>query len=197
MAAVGKHVPPFSQHHLNSGPTLALINRIRRWNNIKQALSRLNYGTNIQNTSAPFFCVSWAVKNVDVRNEKTNIASSHLLFLLNTFGMFVLYNIYNVLYIGYRVLPCTQLFCTHTVHIPALELCVWISQQTRYIDPILGQCYGGSTLTQHWVNVSCLLGWVARPFPCVSTIQMTQCWTNVKPALGQAMTPDSDFSVGQ
>ena len=38
-----------------------------------------------------------------------------------------------------------------------------ISQQTRHIDPLLGQRRRrwhniGSTLVQHWVDVSCLLG---------------------------------------
>ena len=37
------------------------------------------------------------------------------------------------------------------------------NQQTRYIDPMLGECWGdvrdgGPTITQHWVNVSCWLG---------------------------------------
>ena len=41
------------------------------------------------------------------------------------------------------------------------------TQQTRYIDPVLGQCWatvcdGGPTLTQHWVDVSCLL-WTRDP----------------------------------
>ena len=38
-----------------------------------------------------------------------------------------------------------------------------MTQQTRYIDPMLGECWSavsdvGPTFTQHWVNVSCLLG---------------------------------------
>ena len=37
------------------------------------------------------------------------------------------------------------------------------TQQTRYIKPMLAQCWstvydGGSTLSQHWFNVSCLMG---------------------------------------
>ena len=36
------------------------------------------------------------------------------------------------------------------------------TQQTRDVDPMLGYCWanedGEPTLTQHWVNVTCLLG---------------------------------------
>ena len=44
--------------------------------------------------------------------------------------------------------------------LPVLSL----SQQTRHIDPTLGQCWPdvfdvGPALTQRWVNVSCFLGW--------------------------------------
>ena len=40
---------------------------------------------------------------------------------------------------------------------------VCISQQTRDVDPTLVQCWadvvdGGTTLSQHWVSLSCLLG---------------------------------------
>ena len=40
------------------------------------------------------------------------------------------------------------------------------SQQTRYIHPILDQCWStvydaGPTLVQYWVDVSCLLGWAS------------------------------------
>ena len=39
-----------------------------------------------------------------------------------------------------------------------------VSQQTRDNEPMLGQCWadvvdGGPTLTQHWFNVACLLGY--------------------------------------
>ena len=38
-----------------------------------------------------------------------------------------------------------------------------LTQQTRDIEAMLGQCWadvvdGGPTLNQHWFNVSCLLG---------------------------------------
>ena len=41
---------------------------------------------------------------------------------------------------------------------------VVLSQQTRYINPMLAQCWptvydAGPTLDQHWVDVSCLLGY--------------------------------------
>ena len=40
----------------------------------------------------------------------------------------------------------------------------WTSQQTRYIDPMLVHCWasvvdGGPTLDQHWLDVSCFLGY--------------------------------------
>ena len=50
---------------------------------------------------------------------------------------------------------------------PALDenpcFLVYASQQTRYIEPMLGQCWsdvvdGGPILAQHWFNVTCLLG---------------------------------------
>ena len=41
---------------------------------------------------------------------------------------------------------------------------VSLAQQTRYIDPMLVQCWtsvvdGDPTLDQHWIDVSCLLGY--------------------------------------
>ena len=41
---------------------------------------------------------------------------------------------------------------------------VQTSQQTRYLEPMLGQCWpivydAGPTLAQHWFKVSCLLGY--------------------------------------
>ena len=42
------------------------------------------------------------------------------------------------------------------------------SQQTRDVDPMLAHCWpavvdGGPAVNQHWVNISCLLGWSHRP----------------------------------
>ena len=45
-----------------------------------------------------------------------------------------------------------------------------LAQQTRDVDPVLGECWadvedGGPTFTQHWVNVSCILGWTRTDPP--------------------------------
>ena len=42
--------------------------------------------------------------------------------------------------------------------------CTGVSQQAQHLDPMLGYCWPtvsdvGTTLTQHRVKVSCLLGW--------------------------------------
>ena len=64
-----------------------------------------------------------------------------------------------------------------------------LGEQTRYIDPILGECWadvveGGPTFTQHWVNASCLL-WGERQIIDGSGFStfgpaMTQCWRGVR-----------------
>ena len=65
------------------------------------------------------------------------------------------------------------------------------AQQTRYIEPGLGYCWvdvadGGPTLTQHWVNVSCLLGGlVSLEAYCWPRLQADtdpmsiKCWASV------------------
>ena len=59
-----------------------------------------------------------------------------------------------------------------------------VSQQTRHIDPVLVQCWADvvdvhtlfqrllATLVQHWVCVSCLLGWCGYPIRRISTVVM-------------------------
>ena len=64
------------------------------------------------------------------------------------------------------------------------------SQQTRDMKPMLVCCWanfvnGGRTLTQHWLHVSCLLGYSNHPsahcFHNVSPLCAT--WTNIVPTL--------------
>ena len=72
-------------------------------------------------------------------------------------------------------------------------------QQTRDVDPMLNWCWasvvdGGATSTQHWVNVSCLLGsHTAATYytvtQCVDMMltQRLRCWYNTIPALVQRL----------
>ena len=81
-----------------------------------------------------------------------------------------------------------------------------ISLQTRYIEPMLSWCWpsvvdDGPTSTQHWLNVSCLLGsqfvhilmihWLVSGFEWSQPSNhdtLTQCWFRVSPTsetLGQ------------
>ena len=84
---------------------------------------------------------------------------------------------------------------------PAYSTSRRLYQQTRYINPVLVQCWasvvaGGPTLHQHWVDVSCLLGRSAgQTFILVSNqqsrndnaklVQRRKQWTNIKPTLDQ------------
>ena len=60
------------------------------------------------------------------------------------------------------------------------------SQQTRYIDSMLGECWPtvfdvDPTLTQHWVNVSCLLGIMYSEILCrFNLVHRLWCWASIK-----------------
>ena len=87
-------------------------------------------------------------------------------------------------------------------------------QQTRDVDPMLVYCWsdvvdGGATLTQHWVNVSCLLGvWINvqaprgvnvysfilsavktrhGPIVVLMLVHRLRCSLDIVPALGQCL----------
>ena len=72
-------------------------------------------------------------------------------------------------------------------------------QQTRDIKLMLGLCWadvvdGGPTSTQHWFNVSCLLGRSGRDTPaCLMLGQRLRRWPNNKPTLVQ--TPVRDYGI--
>ena len=77
-------------------------------------------------------------------------------------------------------------------------------QQTREVEPMLGQCWASvlddePTLTQHWFNVSCLLGQKLMICEHVSVngSMLAQCWVSVAdvfPALNQHMGDASYFT---
>ena len=64
-------------------------------------------------------------------------------------------------------------------------LYICLSQQTRDVLPMLAQCWasvvdGGPTLSQHWVNFSCLLG-IVHIYVCMCSNPTVQkkCWANI------------------
>ena len=73
-----------------------------------------------------------------------------------------------------------------------------LSQQTRHVDPILGSFWpsvvdGETTLAQHWVNVTCLLGYHrANTYSCqqqmLTNVGLMLCrrrWTNTEARFAQ------------
>ena len=87
--------------------------------------------------------------------------------------------------------PCC-LQAAYRVRWMFLDIVSLATQQTRYINPLLVQCWtsvvdGGPTMDQHWFDVSCLLGSESET--------LTQCCFNVGPSF--AARANFDPTLGQ